>query len=129
LPLSIANHDGLEGNELLQSAAAIVVLSERSRSVYEAAGVSAEKLVCIPNFLADDLTPLISESDWGKGWLFVGRLSPEKGIDRLVKSWPSHEQLTIVGEGKLRENLQKAAAGKRVELLGARSRAEVLRLM
>ena len=129
LPLSIASHDGPEGDELLRSAAAIVVLSERSRSVYEAAGVPAEKLVCIPNFLADDLTPRISDFDGGKGWLFVGRLSPEKGIDRLVRRWPEQEQLAVVGEGQLKSDLHAAARGKRVEIVGGRSRTEILHLM
>jgi glycosyltransferase involved in cell wall biosynthesis len=110
-------------------AAAVVVLSERSRDVYESAGVATDKLVCVPNFVASDLTPRVSESDGGIGWLFVGRLSSEKGIDRLVKRWPADEPLTIVGEGPLMAEVRAVASGKRIELVGVRTRPEILDLM
>ena len=129
LPLSIANYAGVKRNVLLQKAAAIVVLSEQSRKIYEAAGVAAEKIVCIPNFVAPELAPRISDSDGGRGWLFVGRLSSEKGIDHLIKVWPEQEKLTIVGDGPLKQELKNATRGKCIELVDRCTRAEVVRLM
>ncbi len=44
--------------------------------------------------------------------LFVGRLSPEKGIDRLLQAWPEvmeriDAQLVLVGEGPLRGEIER----------------------
>ena len=63
--------------------------------------------------------------------LYVGRLSPEKGVDVLLRAWslllhPSPSSLTIVGDGPERPALESLAAihgiSGRVEFAGALSR-------
>ena len=42
-----------------------------------------------------------------KGFLFAGRLTPEKGIIELIERWPEQEQLTIAGSGVLENKVRK----------------------
>jgi len=65
--------------------------------------------------------------------LFVGRLSPEKGIDTLLDAaghLPEGVRLTVVGHGLLEAQVRAAAAAapERIEFLGPRSQPEVLAL-
>jgi len=46
----------------------------------------------------------------GDHFLFLGRLSPEKGLDRLLRSWsPSFGSLLIAGDGPSRKELEAIA--------------------
>jgi glycosyltransferase involved in cell wall biosynthesis len=69
-----------------------------------------------------------SRGDLRRGVLFVGRLTPHKGVDRLLEALPEHAELRLVGsaghdpdppERDYPELLQRLAAGRRVEFLGA----------
>jgi glycosyltransferase involved in cell wall biosynthesis len=107
-----------------------VALTEFGRRKFIAGGIPAEKIVVKPNFLATD--PGIGAGDGGYA-LFVGRLSPEKGIETLLTAWErvgSHLPLKIVGDGPLRGTVQAAAERlPQVAWLGWRNFAEVLELM
>ena len=130
LPQALANRGGPRADPLLRRADRVVVLSRASARLYRDAGVDQAKLVVWPNFLSADLDPGPMET--GKdpsGWLYVGRLSPEKGILRLVERWPADRPLQIVGDGPESDSIRKAATGKRVEVLEAVGRSAVLRLM
>ena len=66
--------------------------------------------------------------------LYVGRLSPEKGIDTLlgaVEQLGAGVRLTIVGHGSLayQVKVKAAAMPERIEYMGARAQPEVLALM
>ena len=85
-----------------------------------------KKCVFIPNALPDDvLTPNISEAEAKKivesygidrdYYLFVGRLVPEKGIDRLLKiayeyeyKYGGKDTIVIVGRGPLEKYVKRA---------------------
>ena len=63
-----------------------------------------------------------------RGVLFVGRLTPHKGVDRLIEALPEHAELRIVGsaghdpdapERDYPDLLRSLAANRRVEFLGA----------
>lgn len=66
----------------------------------------------------------------GTGLVFVGRLTPEKGVPMLLEAWhragAPFGTLTLIGEGPERELAEAAeAAGTGVRLLGQRSSKEV----
>jgi glycosyltransferase involved in cell wall biosynthesis len=42
-----------------------------------------------------------------KGFLFAGRLTPEKGVIELIEKWPEQEPLTIAGSGVLESKVRK----------------------
>lgn len=125
VPLAWAGRRGAAKDGLIAAAAKVLVLSERSRKVLSDAGVDEAKLRRDWHFLPDRLDPGADAEHHGP-WLVVGRLSPEKGIDRLVAEWPAGERLRIVGDGPLRRSLERAAAGKAIDFAGRMARADVM---
>jgi glycosyltransferase involved in cell wall biosynthesis len=96
-----------------------------------AGGVATEKITVKPHGVEDPGKRLESASR-SSTVLFVGRLSPEKGLPVLLDAWervlPTSLQLVVVGDGPQRELLQgRHTAG--VRFLGWREREEVRRLM
>jgi glycosyltransferase involved in cell wall biosynthesis len=93
-------------------------------------GLPAEKIVVKPNFVDPD--PGLGEGLGGYA-LFVGRLSPEKGIGTLLAAWErlgKKVPLKIVGDGPLALQVAEAARRlPRVEWIGQLSKTQVLALM
>lgn len=133
LPPTLANLGGPAADPLLARADRIVVLSTVAAEVYAAAGIPPERMSVWPNFLRADLDPGRADPESATdGFLYVGRLSPEKAIARLVSAWPSGDAapvLRVVGEGPDDDAVRGAATGKGVEVLGRVTRAEVVGLM
>jgi glycosyltransferase involved in cell wall biosynthesis len=107
-----------------------ITLSNFAREKFIQAGFPADKIAVKPNFVYPD--PQLGE---GKGnyALFVGRLSPEKGISTLLTAWQkvgNKIPLKIVGEGPLAPQVAEAASlTPGVEWLGRRSLPEVYELI
>lgn len=74
-----------------------IALNEFCRSKFIAGGLPAERIVVKPNFVDFEAPKNVART----GFLFVGRLSAEKGIDVLVgaSTLLSNLQLRIVGDG------------------------------
>lgn len=125
LPAAIGNK--LDSDEVLLHSDALIALSNSMKDIYVQAGVRQEKFRVLPNFLPNPLDVGIGPG--GEDWLYVGRLSAEKGILPLVRSWPSTaRKLIVVGDGELLDEIVLAAKSN-VLVLGKRSRSEVLDLM
>ena len=110
---------------LLRNARRLLVLNDDMRARYAAVGVPAERLVTLPNFVPTSATAGAHDGDF---WLYVGRLTPEKGVLPLVRDWPSDRRLVVVGSGEL-ESAVRRVAGPGVELTGALTNDEVRTLM
>lgn len=119
LPLAWRGRHGAPADPLLARADALVVLSERARRTYADAGVDPARLHVVPNFVT--VTPAAAVAP-GERWLCVARLTPEKGVLELVRSWPAGVGLDIVGDGELRRAIA-AAAPAGVRLLGSMDNA------
>ena len=106
-----------------------IALTEFAREKFIQGGIPAEKIAVKPNFVAD---PGVGSGRGGYA-LFVGRLSEEKGINLLLRSWQQIGKtmpLKIVGDGPMRPQVLEAAQTiPGVEWLGRRSLAEVYHLM
>jgi glycosyltransferase involved in cell wall biosynthesis len=109
---------------------AYIALTEFAREKFVEGGLPAHKVVVKPNFVDPD--PGMGE---GKGGyvLFVGRLSPEKGVGTLLRSWERLRMkipLKIVGDGPLAPMVAEVAKQcPEVEWLGQQSQARVSKLM
>lgn len=103
-----------------------IALSEFAKEWFVAGGFPADRIAVKHNFTPD---PRCDEAAMipGEGALFVGRLSPEKGIETLLNAW--HEldlPLRIAGDGPLRPEVEKASAKGRVQMLGHLSRPDLV---
>jgi glycosyltransferase involved in cell wall biosynthesis len=79
------------------------------------AGFDPDRIRVKPNFTA----PLPRRRGPGEHFLFLGRLSEEKGLDRLVRLWRDvPARLVVVGDGPERERLE-ALAPDTVEFRGS----------
>jgi glycosyltransferase involved in cell wall biosynthesis len=109
---------------------AYVALTEFARQRFIAGGLPAERVFTKPNFVHPDPGERV---DSGQYVLFVGRLSPEKGLDTLVAAWKllgSRIPFMVVGDGPLSARLAAQAAQHRltnVSLRGRLRRAESCR--
>lgn len=106
-----------------------IVLTEFARQKFITGGLPAEKIVVKPNFIEDSGVGTGS----GNYALFVGRLSPEKGIDTLLTAWKNlgdRIPLKIIGDGPLASQVQQAAnQQKSIEWLGRKPIETVHTLM
>jgi len=129
-----------------------IALTEFARQKFIQGGLPGEKIVVKPNFIASDELGVMSDelrvmSDEVKlityhpslttqqsYVLFVGRLSPEKGIQTLLRAWKGLKRipLKVLGDGPLRKEVEdfiEKEGLSYVEVLGHRPRDEVFRLM
>jgi glycosyltransferase involved in cell wall biosynthesis len=107
-----------------------IALSEFAKGKLVQGGLPAEKIAVKANCL--DYDPGMRPGDGGY-FLYVGRLTEEKGIPVLLECWkqgPDLPPLHVAGVGPL-ENEVRAASGalKNVKWLGAKSSDEVLEIM
>jgi len=99
---------------------------------HRAMGLPAARIHVLPHAVPDPLRgdePSAPRAE--EGALFVGRLSPEKGVDVLLEAWRGvPHPLRIVGTGPDEAALREQARDlPQVELLGALPPAEVQALM
>lgn len=102
--------------------------TEHARRVFVAGGLPAARLAVKPNFVHPDPGTRAGRGEYA---LFVGRLSPEKGVEDLLAAWRDLDvPLRIVGSGPLAAAVQDQANRRSpVEYLGWRDRAEVLEIL
>jgi glycosyltransferase involved in cell wall biosynthesis len=97
-----------------------IAVSNFQREVLVRGGLPPEKLVVKPNFV---IPPIWNSENKACDYaLFVGRLSPEKGIKTLLDAWNSGIpplRLKICGDGPMSEEVRSAATkNTSIEYLG-----------
>jgi glycosyltransferase involved in cell wall biosynthesis len=122
VPLALSTRFGAD--PLLARADRVIVLNDTMKTLYGRAGVAQDRMTLLPNFLPDSG----AAGTGGGPWLFVGRLTPEKGILQLVREWPSGYRLLVVGDGPLLADIA-ACAPAGVEVLGEQPSERVQALM
>ena len=104
-----------------------IAMSEFARAKFLAGGLPPERIIVKPNFLKED--PGVGRHSGGYA-LYVGRLSPEKGIEFLVRAWKRLGPvvpLRVIGNGPL-ETLA-ADSPPNIEWLGWQPHDRVLAAM
>jgi glycosyltransferase involved in cell wall biosynthesis len=107
-----------------------IAMSQFARNKLIEAGLPAGKIALKPNFVSPDPGP-----GRGRGGyvMYLGRLSPEKGVDVLLDAWrrlPGTIPLKLVGNGPLSDEVKAAAsANPAVEWLPGKDDDEVRELM
>jgi glycosyltransferase involved in cell wall biosynthesis len=100
---------------------AYIALSEFARQKFIQGGLPARRICVKPNCVHPDPGIKAGPGDYA---LFVGRLSPEKGIRVLLDAWkqlPDSVTLLIAGEGPMSEQVKghAEALGPRIKFIGA----------
>lgn len=125
IPIAISNLGGYDSNLLLSKSKKIIALSECSKQMFHQFGIPEEKLAYIPNSLNGDLFSAgVKEM---RHWVFIGRLSSEKGILPLMDSWPANQTLNIYGDGPLREEVIRRS-GSNLRYMGSINREDVVQV-
>jgi glycosyltransferase involved in cell wall biosynthesis len=111
-----------------------IALTEFARRKYVEGGLPAHRIVVKPNFVGEDHGPGDGRGDdRGPFGLFVGRLSPGKGVEVVLQAWADAgpgARLKVLGDGSLAPLVREAAAANpAIEWLGRRPLAEVYRIM
>ena len=87
-----------------------ICLSEFAKNKFVEGGFSQDKIEVKPNFYNGDKQKVNLSRK--KTFVFVGRISKEKGLDYLLKAWklidkPSEFELIVIGDGPEKEKLIK----------------------
>lgn len=113
-----------------QKADRYITLSNFARELFLQSDLQLkqEQLVVKSNFVKDGGYNIKRRSS---GFLYVGRLSPEKGIEVLLSTFADTEfQLNVVGDGPLRKEVEQAAAQNgNITYLGKKTNKETRDLM
>ncbi|MEX8548552.1 MAG: glycosyltransferase family 4 protein [Mucilaginibacter sp.] len=107
-----------------------IVLSEHAKQLFQTSqlGLSAKQIVIKPNFVS---VPIQEEKQRLDEFLYVGRLSEEKGIMLLLSVFSSSRyKIKIAGDGPLKEEVQHYSSKyPNIEFLGILNKDEVYTLM
>lgn len=128
LPLAVATRGGAVNHPVVARADRLITISQRAADEYVAAGVAPERLVVVPNAVADVGGTPYDEVDHvhHPRWLFVGRLSAEKGVAALLDAWPAHLPLDLIGTGEEQAELERRHGDRPgIRFLGGMGNAEV----
>ena len=108
-----------------------IFVSGFSRGIFEGSRLSAykAKFDMKYNFMSAADEPL--NYDREDFFLYIGRLTEEKGIDTLLESFETNGiNLKIIGDGTLREKILASAKGhQNIEYLGFMNKDEILRFL
>jgi len=104
-----------------------VALSPKARNLFLHTPLDSKKIRVIPNFVDPNHS---SPSTPIQKWVFVGRLTPEKGILALARNIPDSIQLDIYGDGPARVQLEVLSQRKpNLHLKGDVDRTALLQLL
>jgi glycosyltransferase involved in cell wall biosynthesis len=96
----------------------LIFTSELSREVLSPL-LNHRSSVVLPNYVADARRQNSDGPDpVDPYYVVLGRLSPEKGIEQLLRLWPQHLKLVIVGDGPQRAQLEALADPTNVNFHG-----------
>ncbi len=131
VPLSILGGAALQWYQWQQDWQAVgkfFVLSQHQMQQLQTFGVDQNKLWLKPNFVETLNAPWV-ESTHKSGYLYVGRLEPDKGIDWLLQQWqslPEQYRLTVIGCSPHETNYAARYAKRNIIFKGQTDRATTL---
>jgi glycosyltransferase involved in cell wall biosynthesis len=108
LPLAIATRNSGAHNPSLNENGVKIVLSDFSKEMYLKHYSSNLDIRVLPNFAErTDKSKARQSNSSVSPWVYIGRLSPEKGILELLSNWPEGELLHVYGTGDLEAQLHR----------------------
>jgi glycosyltransferase involved in cell wall biosynthesis len=87
-----------------------LVLNDFARRRFVSGGLPEDRIWVKPNFVSDPGRRATPPSE-SRTVLFVGRLTPEKGVGELLEAWPAAGsaglELVVIGDGPMRAELER----------------------
>ncbi|WP_306902079.1 glycosyltransferase family 4 protein [Rhodococcoides fascians] len=126
VPIAYSTRSRGSHNPLLRTTQTVFALNHNAAKIYNEVS-DGPKIEVLPNFVR---TSSIEYSDHRTGWLYVGRLTEEKGVGWLLQRWPPNYSLRIIGSGPEANNIRKIIETrqlKNVQLTGQKQPDDVLR--
>lgn len=121
VPVGIAASPVGSLRKAVERAQRVITLNATAQSMFQQ--VFDRDVDLLPNFVSAGGM----KREPTRGWVYVGRLSEDKGIERLLDLWPNEQTLDIIGDGPLAERVRhKCATLSRAYLIGALPREELL---
>jgi glycosyltransferase involved in cell wall biosynthesis len=121
-PVALGTRPGGPLRGILTRSAQVVVLNPYAQTLYER--VLGREVRLVPNFVPASRPGSIARP---RGWVFVGRLTEEKGIRLLLADWPTGERLDVIGTGPLAGEVGHLVSDREdIQVLGPMSREDVL---
>jgi glycosyltransferase involved in cell wall biosynthesis len=118
----------LEAHRVVRSLSGVrrfLAVSEFIKTKHVEGRMPAGKVIVKPNFS----WPAPRRAGAGDDFLYLGRLSPEKGVSTLLAAWnPSFGRLVVAGDGPRSAELRRGAAGN-VEFIGPVDEGDVPALL
>jgi len=112
---------------------AFIALSEFSRDLFIEGGLPEDRIFIKPNFIKDPIQnndTLSLNQEKKNEFLYVGRISDEKGVEQIVECWLRFKpdaRLVIAGDGPMKKQLESKSKGaENIEWLGQISRDDIL---
>lgn len=107
-----------------------ISLTAFAKNVFTEWGIDNNRIVVKPNFIPDPVDLLPKNKNSKKdGFLFLGRISQEKGIHDLIATWLKYEiesPLYIVGDGEIKVELEQQTSGNsNIKWIGLQTKNQV----
>lgn len=112
LPLTVQLQRGSGRHPVLRYSDLLLVPSPTAQRTYAAAGVDRLRVLLQPT---KSRGPALPRSH-ARAALFVGRLSPEKGLLELLETWPANRALTVIGEGPLEDTARRLSDNRGLQV-------------
>lgn len=112
MALLLARTRHLQG--IFEQISQFIAISQVQRDIHVEMGVPEDRITVVPHYLSlapDHAIPRFPPE--GGHALFIGRLSPEKGVDRLLRAWallPPDKKLVVAGDGPAMASLRSLAS-------------------
>ncbi|WP_234571608.1 glycosyltransferase family 4 protein [Rhodohalobacter sp. 614A] len=112
---------------------AFIALSEFSKQKFIEGGLPGDRIIVKPNFMEDPAGShpgLLSKPKKKHQFIYVGRMSHEKGVQDLIDCWMKYKikaKLILAGDGPLKSKLEKKSKdNSQIMWLGEVSNEEIL---
>lgn len=110
-----------------------IALSEFSKQTFVEGGLPENRIIIKPNFIEDpaESDPGLLNVEKNGQFIYVGRMSHEKGVEDLIHAWKKHNifaDLVMAGDGPLKDKLEKKTEGyPQISWVGELSRDEIIK--
>lgn len=104
IPIAMQQSSSRSLTNLMDKCYRVLLPGEPMQGIFQEFGLNNTQVLPHPVVAA----PTQSGSSAGAStWLFVGRISPEKGLADLLRIWPSSEALIVIGDGPDRQQAER----------------------